>query len=287
VVPFKGPALAITAYGNVALRQFCDLDLFLRQEDVPSAIRILVSENYRLNKFEEEQILALLDHKKDFQLIHKDGEVVLEIHWRLVGKRFPFSLEIDELWGRLETVRVSGTPVSSFPPEEMILYLAVHGSKHLWERLIWVADVAQMINRNPDLDWERLAKLAEIHGCRRMVNLALVLAYELLGAGVPEGTLSIARADRVALRLAERAVDKLFNNDARDYRPTEVHGFHIKMRERLQDKVVLGYYYSKDLCKVLATPSDADKSSVSLPGRLEFLYYLLRPIRLFHTALKR
>jgi hypothetical protein len=209
------------------------------------------------------------------------------MHWRLVGKRFPFSLEVAKLWDRLETVNVSGIPVCSFPPEETLLYLCVHGSKHLWERLVWVTDVAQMINRTPKLDWERLCRLANLHGCRRVVNLALLLAHELLGARVPTEPLFVARADRMALKLAEQAICKLFRGGERVYRPTEVYGFHIHMRERLRDRAVLGYYYGRDYSRILLTPNKEDKDAIALPAGLDFLYYFLRPLRLFQTALKR
>jgi hypothetical protein len=287
VVPFKGPILAISAYGNLALRQFCDLDIFIRKEDVENAIGILTSQGYRLNKFVGEQVPKLIETKKDFQLVHHNEEVVVEMHWCLVGRRFPFSLEVAKLWDRLTTVSVSGTPVYSFPPEEMLLYLCVHGSKHLWERLIWVSDVAQMINRTPNLDWERLGQLSDLHGCRRILNLGLILAHELLGARVPADLLSIARTDRMALSLAEQAICKLFNDGERVYRPTEVHRFHINMRERLRDKAVLAYYYGRDYCRVLLTPNREDKDAIALPPRLDFVYYFLRPFRLFQTVLKR
>jgi hypothetical protein len=32
---YKGPALAAMAYGNVALREFSDLDILMKKEDVP------------------------------------------------------------------------------------------------------------------------------------------------------------------------------------------------------------------------------------------------------------
>ena len=45
-VPFKGPALAAFVYGGISLRQFVDLDLFLRREDLPFTKRRLVPRGY-------------------------------------------------------------------------------------------------------------------------------------------------------------------------------------------------------------------------------------------------
>jgi Uncharacterised nucleotidyltransferase len=46
-VPFKGPILAASVYGNLSLRQFGDLDIFVHKEDIARAARLLVSQGYR------------------------------------------------------------------------------------------------------------------------------------------------------------------------------------------------------------------------------------------------
>jgi Uncharacterised nucleotidyltransferase len=40
-VPYKGPLLATQAYGNLAMRQFSDLDFAIRQRDLPRAAALL------------------------------------------------------------------------------------------------------------------------------------------------------------------------------------------------------------------------------------------------------
>ncbi len=46
-IPYKGPALAAFAYGNLALRQFADLDILVRKHDVPRAKEVFISAGYR------------------------------------------------------------------------------------------------------------------------------------------------------------------------------------------------------------------------------------------------
>src|SRR5712692_696029 len=46
-VPYKGPTLAVLAYGNLALRNFTDLDLLVATREVAKAYELLVSEGYR------------------------------------------------------------------------------------------------------------------------------------------------------------------------------------------------------------------------------------------------
>ena len=48
VISFKGPALALTAYGDLTLREFHDLDLLVHPADVPRARDVLLRTGYTL-----------------------------------------------------------------------------------------------------------------------------------------------------------------------------------------------------------------------------------------------
>src|SRR6202042_525320 len=45
-IPYKGPVLAAQAYGDIALRQFHDLDIVLRQRDLPAAHEVMMGLGY-------------------------------------------------------------------------------------------------------------------------------------------------------------------------------------------------------------------------------------------------
>jgi hypothetical protein len=46
-IAYKGPALAVQAYGDVTLRQFEDLDIIIRQGDLQKANEVMVGLGYR------------------------------------------------------------------------------------------------------------------------------------------------------------------------------------------------------------------------------------------------
>lgn len=46
VLPYKGPTLAVRAFGDVALREFSDLDLLVDRADLPAAVDCLTSLGY-------------------------------------------------------------------------------------------------------------------------------------------------------------------------------------------------------------------------------------------------
>ncbi len=62
-VPYKGPALALQLYGNVALRQFSDLDILVHPRDVLRARDLLLAEGYaQLPPLTDGQQAVLLAH---------------------------------------------------------------------------------------------------------------------------------------------------------------------------------------------------------------------------------
>ena len=62
VLPWKGPVLAHTAYGSLALRTFGDLDLLISQSDLPQAKQLLVARGYRSRLSESREQLRLRFH---------------------------------------------------------------------------------------------------------------------------------------------------------------------------------------------------------------------------------
>src|SRR5215217_2834112 len=93
-VPFKGPVLAAAVYGNLALREFGDLDILVHQQDVARARDGLVSlgyqPQYRLTRAQE---AAFLRYEREYTFTHGDTGGVVELHWRVAPKAFPFSLD--------------------------------------------------------------------------------------------------------------------------------------------------------------------------------------------------
>src|SRR5262249_35093242 len=47
-IPYKGPVLATSVYGNLAFREFGDLDILVRERDYNLAQRVLIDQGFRL-----------------------------------------------------------------------------------------------------------------------------------------------------------------------------------------------------------------------------------------------
>jgi Uncharacterised nucleotidyltransferase len=285
VIPFKGPLLAITAYGNVALREFLDLDLLVRKEDFDHARELLATWGYGPPANQTVQPAeSYFKSQLGCEQIRADGKVGLELHWSFVQTWLGFHVDLETLWAASPQARIGRLTVSILPWEITLLYLCAHGTKHRWSRLSWVVDVAEVLRARSEWNWEALLVLAESSGCRRTLFIGLHLAGALLQARIPKQVQSAIREDKMAVSMAAKLEKQMFA--ARDASPVTRPGwerdwFHICTKERWRDKFIyLGY-----LASWTFQPSDKDRKWVALPRGLHWLYLFLRPVRVAWQSL--
>jgi len=275
-VPYKGPALAASVYGNLALREFSDLDILLRRRDVLKAKELLASlryiPRYQLNRAQE---TALLNDQHQYIFMRDDEKCAVELHWEIT-EHFSFSLDPERMWRRLEQMTLAGDTVPTLSPEDTLLILCAHGAKHLWEQLEWICDVAELIKAYRDIRWERVIVQASELGGERMLLLGLFLAHELLEAPLPEKISQRINADPTVKALGRQIGAQLFREASTlggVFKEAYFHPLHLKMKESLADKI-------RYCVRAATTQTVDDWELVSLPNFLLPLYYVLRPIRL-------
>lgn len=273
-IAFKGPALASSAYGHVALRQFCDLDILIDARDLPQARDLMVSLGYQPQfRLAGAQEKAFLQTQCDLMFTRPDTRIFVELAWGVVPRYFGFDLAAPDLWKRgTRTPRDTGG-LTTLLPEEHVLALCVHATKHLWQRLVWVRDVAEVIRAETDLDWPHLLDLAERLRVRRILFLGLVLAGDLAGVSIPNEVWRRAEAEPAVGDLARQTRRRLFRREGRLAGQWSVGRFQWKARERLGDRL-------RFFARWALTPTPADWAAVPLPDALFSFHYVLRPVRL-------
>jgi hypothetical protein len=273
-IPYKGPALAVQAYGDVTLREFEDLDIILRQSDLPKAHEAMLGLGYR-PKFD--WILspdaAASTVPGEYNYRDEERRVMVELHTELTLRHFPKTPDLDELSQRLVSVKLNDQEVRTFPVEDGLPILCIHGAKDFWERLSWIADISELLRRYPNLDWDVTIRRAGALNAERMLNLGLSLAAELLDAPVPVEILQRAQADRVATGVASEIASRLMS---RSYRSLDAPG-RLNFRRRMLPGTFAGWRYAMRLSVV---PAEEDWQMMRLPGPLAPLYIALRPFRL-------
>lgn len=291
-LPFKGPVLAASLYGNLQLRPFGDLDILVSSRDVAKAKALLLAQGFQLrtNHHGTEAAERHFYHNHVFTR----GPVIVELHWALAERYFGFDVDLDTWWSRLVTVSLCGHGVKSLAPEDLLLALCVHGTRHCWERLIWLCDIAELVRSQP-LDWPRALAQAEALGGLRMVCVSLQLARDLLGAELPQHVIDKVQTDAAAQALASEVRVRLVQD--RSVSEEEKKLFYLRVRERLRDRIRYCRRFAQiprgadrhDLPRwarlflqpaMALTPNERDWSWVQLPAALAGLYYLIRPCRL-------
>jgi hypothetical protein len=273
-IPLKGPALAAYLHGNVALRQSVDLDILVAPQDVPVARQLLLAEGYemalRLNPAQES---AHLQSDCNLAFVGRDGTYVVELHWQIAPRYFSVSLDTAAFWTRLGSVVLGQRSVPMLSPEDLLLVLCVHGAKHSWERLAWISDVAALIRRCPELDWELAARRAQDVAAARILRLGLFLAHHLLNAALPTTVMNAIAADTALDPLGREVVRSLANAGFTEPGIRERSWFFLRTRERWSDRL-------RYVLRFAWTPTPGDWSFVALPSGLTGLYPILRMVRL-------
>lgn len=281
VIPYKGPALALYAYsGDVALRQFTDLDILIHERDLSQFREVLHAEGYRSPLLpENSQHAAYMRLHGEQFFRQRENKIEIDLTWMLSPKYHSFKFDYEKCWERLEKITIQGTETLALAPEDLLLALCVHAGKHQWERLIWVCDVAETLAAQPDIKWKQLVSLAEEAGVRRMLWLGLFLARELLGTSLPDEIVRRIEADSPVKALAARVQERFFQDPAGAFAPSEKFAYLLKVRERRRDGLRACLHFSM-------SPTPADWRWIRLPDVLSFLYYLVPPVRLIskHSA---
>lgn len=281
-IAVKGPALAIAAYGDLAMRQFTDLDLLVRPGEMPRAAEILGRDGYRPRAGYD---VADLERPGMFEIaMARDGIIgEIDLHWRLIPPYLPFALDGEYLWERAVRVTIAAASVRTLDPADHLLYLCAHGAKHGWEALGGICDLAQLMRASeraysggaaPDarIDWEYLRARAKRAGAFRALGLGMLLSHELLGLDAPQQILAPAREDAAVLRAAQVFINYV-RNPGEDG-PGLYQRWMVPLSVIEDPLAKLKYLAARSLL-----PSADDREFLRLPAMLSPLYFLLRPLR--------
>jgi hypothetical protein len=271
-VPLKGPVLGASVYGNPALRECVDIDVLVKPEHAKRAFDLLLSQGY-LKEGTDGAGLKFLRWAGQVTFRLRKGAGSMDIHWGLMLSHFRSGPLLEPVWDRLEQATLDNRTVRTLAAEDLMLVLCVHGTKHMWQELKWICDVAELIRSRANLEWDRILETSGRSGARRMLLVGLTLARDLLGAPLPDCVLEAVRADRAAGALATELQQRWLREPGSIPGRTEEQVFRWKTAERLPDK--LRYCAGMSMA-----PTEADWEAFPLPSVFYPVYYVLRPLRL-------
>jgi hypothetical protein len=274
-ISYKGPVLGAQAYGDMTLREFEDLDIILPQRQMPLAHEAMTVLGYRPKC---PDLISPSDLRSfipgEYAYRDPTGRVVVELHTERTLRHIPVTPEVEVLAARAVIVSIDGHEIRTFAPEDGLPILSIHGSKDFWERIGWVADIAELVQSQGGLDWDAIWRQAEVLRAQRMVSLGLLLATELLDAPLPQGVASRVHKDRVTARIAAELRQRLLSRAV----PHRTASERFRFRRRMLPGAPAGWGYA---LRLAFAPAEQDWGPGGLPRRFGPLYALLRPFRLW------
>lgn len=268
---FKGPALAQIAYKDITLRQYCDLDILIKQQDIQQAMSLLIADLYQ-PEIELTQPLS----GTFFSCVNVIGlrkKIYIEIHWALLSKNYAIQWHEGSIWTDNETTVIDDIDVPVLSYNHHLLYLCAHGAKHMFERLEWVCDIDRLIRSKPDLPWQALQQQAKKQGIQRIMLLGLHLCQTLFDLPLPENIKLSIQNDPNVDKLARQIIKLNFSNSNVKGKSYSSFGLLWRMRENFPDRLRFAY-------RALFAPKFNDFEYITLPNYLLFLYPVIRPFRL-------
>ncbi len=272
----KGPALSQLLHGNISSRQYSDIDLFVEETDIYTMSQHIISLGYipvlPLSLLNNQTFLAL---DNDFSFRHQKTNALLELHWKLFPVRHHMPLDFQTLYKNREQFLLQDQEVSTLSKEDNLLYLALHGAKHIFERYEWVYDLHLLLSQN-DIQIDRVYQKAKKSQIEVPFLLGIFLTQTLFGTEIPEHFTAYRTAHIQTL------IDKTLNYYGQGFVYWDESD---KKRARFLFLSALSQHRESQvlwLFKSLFQTTPVDVITFNLPDRLSFLYPLLRPFRLLY-----
>ena len=271
-LPYKGPVLSKLLYDNAARRQFSDIDILVRPADLPRAKIIL-------KEIGLEPRLHLMGAAEDAYLASGyeysfDGfgqKNILELQWRVLPRFYAVDFDIDSFFLRAHAVTLNERQVHTLGREDLLLVLCMHAAKHVWGRLSWIRDIADLAAAGP-CDWGHVLRQAELLGITRILGISFFLAEALLGAAVPPALETLIRNKEVQ-HLGSEVLRAVVEFEDWDTDSMPYFRRMASLRERSSDRL-------RFFARLAFTPSVSEWMLLRLPAALFPLYRVIRLFRL-------
>lgn len=275
-ISFKGPVLAIDLYGDLALREYNDIDIIVAERHIAEAEQCLMALSYHNAQGDFAFRQTFLASQHQYRFSHTDSDAAVDLHWGFSGVHVPFPLDPDDAWNDQIQTSIGGRSIRGLADENLALLLAGHGTKEGWEYLKWVCDFAHFIERAGALDWLDIHRRAQKQGCGDSVLLGCSMAQALLETPVPDAIAPLVERRNRVIALTASLTDR--------------------MRQGLSPPAWEENFADLDLCdgpfdrfkgalKLIFTPTTGDHAAFKLPQPLWPAYYATRPFRLATSAI--
>jgi len=271
-ISYKGPALALLAYGNLALREFNDIDIYVDAKDVFKAKTLVSLLEYEIRpELSPQHNNQYIKYQREYKFKNQNNKLEVEIQWNVAGTSFSFPNNSVYPVNDPTEKCINNHIINSFSSEDLILILSIHAANHQWERLSWVNDICGLIRMSKDLNWDIIIEKAKSLRVERILYINIYLAKELFDLEIPIPLLRQLDRNKSLKKLARKIIRMIFNK-----RPPNVFT-RIILRVKIRDHMLIGL---KDIWRILTIPTSEEWKDFEKKENLRLNYIILRPIQI-------
>jgi len=272
-MPYKGLALAEMIYGDIALRQSGDIDLLIHAADLKRTREAVRELGYMPHSnLSDSEEAAYLRSGYECVFDGPAGKNLLEVQWAILPRFYAVELDVEQIFRRAIQSTVAGVAVKTPSLEDTFLLLSLHAAKHVWERLIWICDLAR-ISQFPGMNWNWIGNQSRELGIARIVRVALLLAKGLLESPIPKAAEENVPQDEFAGEMAKEIRDQISGRQNCDVESLKYFKLMMRLRERSTDRF-------RFMSRLALTPGPGEWRLIELPKSLSPLYRIIRMSRL-------
>lgn len=221
LMPGVPDAAAPPPYEDPGTRPMDDLDFIVRPGDRADAEAALESVGFVALR-QDRRASHAAGHEVAFHRRDGDVDVFAELHWAWAGEESllrGFALRGDRFLDRFcLRAAASGRPVATRLGH--LVFTAVHGARHAFERWIWLHDLHRLVTMAP-LDWDEVLDAARDLRVRGPLYAAFTCARSVLRTPVPKEAMAALAPGLVRRRLLERSL-AVAQRDGSGRRPARV-----------------------------------------------------------------
>ncbi|PWV93804.1 putative nucleotidyltransferase-like protein [Paenibacillus cellulosilyticus] len=268
----KGPVLAEALYGDFSLRTSKDVDLLVSKDDLALAEKVILQQGYKPDKETLQVLNSLFVKDHHIGYTHPETGVQVELHWRMSPDTYK-EPAFSELWERRRSTVKTNYPVHYLGHEDLFVYLVLHGARHGWFRLRWLADVDRMIREG--LNWDAVFDGFQYQDSMHVSEQTLLLSELLFNSPSVEHPKRLHyEFDNRALELAQEALKMI--TELVNFKETQSADEANAYFERYNMLLMSPQQKWKQMLSTLY-PSSQDAQLLPLPKWLHFMYFPLRP----------
>lgn len=218
VIPLKGPLLAEALYGDITMRPFADLDLLVRTDDFSRAELLLLDNGWVARS-------AADDYHRGFLR----DRMLVELHFGVASPQsFPFYVQ--GAWDRSTASTFRSQPIRVMSESDRALHLCLHGLKHGFGKLLWVADLRRALTLASEHNPRELVHRARQHGLERVLHLSCAMVLEVFPQQLPADLITVLAESPEDTASAHANLRRLLVGSATDTNSPELWSFSLQVQ---------------------------------------------------------